>query len=52
MVREAERERLAAEARKGRKERADRHWTSDTGRKLRRLGSRLLKGPRSRKNTG
>lgn len=52
MMREAGRERLAAEARKARRQRADRHRTSELGWELRRLGSRLLKGLKPRKNIG
>lgn len=52
MMREAERERLAAEAKRARKKRADRRGTSNPGWALRRLGGRLLKTLRPWKNTG
>ena len=45
MMREAEQERLATEAKKSRKKRANRHWTSE----LSRLGGRLFKSLRARK---
>ena len=52
MMREAERERLAAAARRVRKKRPDRHRISGLVRELRGLGGRLLKGLRPGGNTG